>query len=65
MTGTRSSHNIYLEYIRQYGHYLDQVKNSILKEMGVSKEAYYTFLVKSADMNKILEYLQVKDVKYD
>jgi ankyrin repeat protein len=59
------SPNIYLEYIRQYGHYLDQQKNAIMKEIGVSESTYYKFSVKSRDMDKIDSYLQVKDVKYD
>lgn len=59
------SQNIYLEYIRQYGHYLDQVKNKIFNEIGTSKEAQYRFLVKSSDMNKINKYLQIKEVKYN
>ena len=60
-----SSVNIYLEYIRQYGHHLDAEKNLILKKMGVSSDAYYRFMVKSTEVAKIDRHLQLDRIKYD
>jgi ankyrin repeat protein len=57
--------NIYLEYIRQYGHLLDTEKNTVMANIGVSREMFYKFSASVSDVNKINDYLKVKKVMYN
>ena len=57
--------NIYLEYIRQYGHHLDTEKNQIMKGLGMTRDTYYKVMLNSTDLKKIDQYVRVKTVQYD
>jgi ankyrin repeat protein len=56
--------NIYLEYIRQYGHFLDTKKNEILSKIGVSSSDFYSMIVGSDALKKIIDSLKEGGVDY-
>jgi hypothetical protein len=56
--------NLYLEYIRQYGHHLDSEKNRILKQIGVSGSGLYSMVTDSTTISAVIHNMKEDKVEY-
>ena len=61
---SNTKRNIYLDYIRQYGHHLSDQRNKILTKIGVSKSGLYNIAPVGKDVRKIIDYYKLAKVEY-